>query len=411
MNEYFLLQIENLNNAKSEERLKSLRVLKDAIDKGDIQKPLFFNDVNNHIHTTYSFSPYSPSKALYMAYMNGLKTAGIMDHDSTAGCNEFIEAGNILGMPVTCGMEVRVRMDKTPLNGKRINNCDQDSVAYVALHGIPHQNIQKVQDFMVPYRKARNDRNRRMCQKINDTFHGFGIHVDFVKDVLPLSMDHEGGSVTERHISYALALQLTDHIGKGKKLVDFYTDTLKLPLSDKNRVLLLDAENPVYTYDLLGAIKSDLISSFYIDAHDECPDVGDIIDLCEETGAILAYAYLGDVKNSVTGDKKPQKFEDQYIDELFTVLESLGFDAVTYMPSRNDHEQLLRVRQLCDQYGFFQISGEDINSPRQGFVCKAMRDPFFDNLREATYALIEHENNATRDITKAMFYNKRKRGV
>ena len=65
MNQYFLLQIENLNNPKSEERLNSLRVLKNAIDKGDIQKPLFFNDVNNHIHTNYSFSPYSPTKALF----------------------------------------------------------------------------------------------------------------------------------------------------------------------------------------------------------------------------------------------------------------------------------------------------------------------------------------------------------
>jgi isopenicillin N synthase-like dioxygenase len=79
---------------------------------------------------------------------------------------------------------------------------------------------------------------------------------------------------------------------------------------------------------------------------------------------------------------------------------------VTYMPSRNTKEQLIRVRTLCERYGFFQISGEDINSPRQSFVCKAMRDSFFDNLRESTYALINHERQATEDITKAMFYNK-----
>jgi len=35
-----------------------------------------------------------------------------------------------------------------------------------------------------------------------------------------------------------------------------------------------------------------------------------------------------------------------------------------------------------------------------------MRDSFFDNLRESTYALIKHEQEATKDITKAMFYNK-----
>jgi hypothetical protein len=76
------------------------------------------------------------------------------------------------------------------------------------------------------------------------------------------------------------------------------------------------------------------------------------------------------------------------------------------MPSRNTKEQLVRVKALCEQYQLFQISGEDINSPRQNFVCKAMRDSFFDNLRESTYALIKHEQEATKDITKAMFYNK-----
>ena len=406
MNEYFLLQIENLNNQKNEERLNSLRVLKNAIDKGDIQKPLFFNDVNNHIHTTYSFSPYSPTKALFMAYMNGLKTAGIMDHDSAAGCKEFIKAGQILDMPITCGIEVRVRMDKTPLNGIRINNPDQDSVAYVALHGIPHQNIKTIQDFMAPYRKERNVRNQKMCDNINKLLGKYGICIDFNQDVLPLSLYGEGGTVTERHISYALALKMLEKYGKGRSLVAFYKDTLNLPLSGKNEALLSDESNPVYEYDLLGAIKSDLISLFYIDAYDECPDIHDIIDLCRKTKAISAYAYLGDVGNSVTGDKKPQKFEDSYIDKLFYVLKELGFDAVTYMPSRNTKEQLVRVRALCEQYGFFQISGEDINSPRQNFVCKAMRDPFFDNLRDSTYALIKHEQDATEDITKAMFYNK-----
>ncbi|HPJ75878.1 MAG TPA: PHP domain-containing protein, partial [Clostridia bacterium] len=347
MNQYFLLQIENLNNPKSEERLNSLRVLKNAIDKGDIQKPLFFNDVNNHIHTNYSFSPYSPTKALFMAYMNGLKTAGIMDHDSAAGCEEFIQAGAILDMPITCGIEVRVRMDKTELNGIRINNPDQDSVAYVALHGIPHQHIKAIQDFMAPYREARNKRNQMMCNKINDLFGKYDIFIDFEKDVLPLSLYQQGGSVTERHISYALALKMIDLFQKGKALVSFYKQTLKLPLSEKNENLLSDENNPVYEFDLLGAIKSDLISLFYVDAYDECPDVKDIIALCNKTKAISAYAYLGDVKNSVTGDKKPQKFEDSYIDKLFYILKELGFNAVTYMPSRNTKEQLVRVKALC----------------------------------------------------------------
>ena len=92
-------------------------------------------------------------------------------------------------------------------------------------------------------------------------------------------------------------------------------------------------------------------------------------------------AYLGDVGDCVTGDKRAQKFEDDYLDELVRLPDAeLGFRAITYMPSRNTKAQLTRVRALCEQYGLFQISGEDINSPRQSFVCEAQRDPMFANL-------------------------------
>jgi len=115
------------------------------------------------------------------------------------------------------------------------------------------------------------------------------------------------------------------------------------------------------------------------------------------------YAYLGDVGESVTGDKKPQKFEDDYIEELFEVLKKLGFNAVTYMPTRNAPEQLKTVKRLCDLHGLFQISGEDINSPRQSFVCMALRNPEFHNLIDSTWALIGHELTATADLRRGMF--------
>ena len=80
------------------------------------------------------------------------------------------------------------------------------------------------------------------------------------------------------------------------------------------------------------------------------------------------------------------------MDDVFECLKEEGVTAVTYMPTRNTPEQLSRLRGLCDQYGMFQISGEDINSPRQSFVIKAMENPMFKNLIDATWKLIEHEN-------------------
>ena len=73
------------------------------------------------------------------------------------------------------------------------------------------------------------------------------------------------------------------------------------------------------------------------------------------------------------------------------------------MPSRNTPAQLARLRSLCGRYGLFQISGEDINSPRQSFVCAAARSEEFSNLTDAAYALIGSERLAARDPSKAMF--------
>ena len=391
---------EALARLNAPDRLDQLR----ALVKSE-PRPTTGQDVNNHIHTTYSFSPYSPTAAVWFAWQAGLCTCGLMDHDAIAGAHEFLAAAQTVGMGATIGTECRASFRDTPFAGRRINNPDQDSIAYMALHGIPHTRIGDVDAFFAPYRALRNERNRRMVQGVNGLMAEYGITIDFDQDVLPLSQYAHGGSVTERHISSALAQRMIERIGLGEPLVRFITDTMGLPLSKRIEGYLLDQGNPHAMYDLLGWIKSTLISRFYIDATDECPDVREVLALSERVGAISAYAYLGDVSDSVTGDKRAQRFEDSYLSELVPYLKELGFRAITYMPSRNTRPQLDRVRALCEQYGLFQISGEDINSPRQSFVCEAQRDPAFSNLYDATWALIAHEWRATEDPAQGLFSN------
>lgn len=363
--------------------------------------------VNNHIHTTYSFSPYTPAAAVYEAWKAGLSTAGIMDHDSVGGAFEFIEAGKILDMPVTVGCELRVSVEGTRLYGKRQNNPDQISCAYVAIHGIPHQCIEDLETVLVKKRALRNERNRAMCRKLNRLTSPYDIKVSFRDDVLPLSMFKEGGSVTERHILFALVKKLTEDRNREEAL-DLYEKIQEQPIPEKKRTALLEAPARYFEYDLLGLAKSSLIDSIYVDADEELLHIKDFINLTSMIGAISAYAYLGDVKESPTGDKKAQKFEDDYLNMLFDELEELGFNAVTYMPSRNTPEQLSRVMRLCREHNLFQISGEDINQPRQSFICEALAKPEFKHLRKATYALIGHELSATNDINDSMFSHKNK---
>jgi len=395
--------IEHLNNDSESVRLEALGSLMSKIHAGEIEKPITGIDVNNHIHTWYSFSPYSPTKAVWMAYSSGLATAGIMDHDSVSGADEFIKAGKIAGIATTTGVECRTDFSNTPLNGKRINNPDQDSIAYVALHGIPYTQIEKVKSFFEPFLSERNLRNRQMTAKLNEITKPFNVSIDFDIDVVPLSKSYKGGSITERHILFALSLKLISIFGKGKTLFNFLTDRLNLHLSSKTADNLQDPHNEFYEYDLLGLLKSDLVPLFYIDSSAECPDIMEVIRLSEQIGSISAYAYLGDVSDSVTGDKRPQSFEDSYLDLLFETIKSVGFRAVTYMPSRNTLKQLVRVKELCKKYDLLEISGEDINSPRQRFICAAQRNEVFSNLFDSTWALIGHESEAAKDPYSGMF--------
>lgn len=383
--------------------LEELKEIKAKTDAGELIAPADTHYVNNHIHTTYSFSPYTPAKALYMAWQNGLKTAGIMDHDSVGGAREFIAAGEIIGMPVTCGVECRVDMSGTRLNGLRINNPDQKSVAYVAMHGIPHQNIDQVAAFFAPYREKRNERNRKMCKNITELVKPYGLELDFDRDVLPISNYDKGGSVTERHILFALTHKITSRYPTPAEVLRFLCDEMHLSLSQKVRDQIAAGEQTpdFYEYDILGALKSNMVEKFYVDATDECPKVEEFIRMVHENGGIAAYAYLGDVGDSVTGDKKAQKFEDDYLDLLVDVLKEYHFDAITYMPTRNTPAQLDRLMKLCHDNSFFEISGEDINSPRQSFICRALDDPRFAHLIDATYTLIDYENAATADLASA----------
>lgn len=397
---------QQLNSADRAERLEAAKALGSMIKSGEIVPEKGQEDVNNHIHTTYSFSPYSPSAAAYFGYMAGLSTVGIMDHDSVGGCTEFVEATEYLGVASTCGAECRVSVKNSPFLGKKINNPDQLSVIYCSLHGIPHTQFETVAEFFRPITAARNERNRKMIANLNGILNPFGINVDFDNDVVPLSELPNGGSITERHLLCAVSKKIIEKFGKGQAVVDFLRNDLKYSVSAKIEGFLCDAENKCYEYDLLGVLKSD-VTRFYVEANEEeCPDVSKIVALANKTGAIMAYPYLGDVTNSVTGDKRAQKFEDDFLEDLVKWLKKTGFNAITYMPSRNTIEQLRRLRDLCDKYGFFQISGEDINTPRQSFICMAQRDPEFANLQDAAWALIGHEKAATEDLDNSFVSEK-----
>ena len=364
----------------------------------------FSDEVNNHVHTIYSFSPYSPAAAAWMARAAGLRAVGSVDHDSIAAADETRQACALLGIGATSGCEVRVNFSGTPVEGRRINNPDSANLAYIVFHGVPARSVAEVDSFLAPIRGVRNRRNRSQTERMNVLLEDAGAPSVSYDDVVAASMAAEGGGITERHILYVASQALMAWMQPGAPLCSFVENRLTGPLGSAVRERLGDPQNPHYVYDLLGALKSSFLPEFFEQpTEEECIPVNEAVSFANSVDAIPAYAYLGDVGDSPTGDKKAARFEDSYLDELFPLLRDIGFRAVTYMPPRNTKEQLLRVQALCAQNGLMEISGVDINSSRQVFTCPEILDPDFRHLIASTWALIVHEKLADHSPRLSLF--------
>ena len=395
------MDITALNHPDAAARLAVVRRLGESVKQGITPT----EEVNNHVHTVYSFSPYTPTLAAVKAAQAGLQAVGIMDHDSVSGCAEMLEACKAINIASTAGFEMRVDMTGTAVEGRKTNNPDTLNNSYMAVHGIPATRFDAARRFLQPMNEARIRRDRDQVVRLNKTLAEQGIEpVDFEKEVWAMSEAAAGGSITERHILYALSLKLIRLYGKGSGLLRVVREKLGAEIPSKLEGVLLDPANPHYAYDLLGLFKSSLVPRFFIQPDaEECISVYDAVTFANEIGAIPAYAYLGDVGESPTGDKKAEKFEDDYLDELVPELKRIGFKAITYMPPRNTLDQLLRLQTLCAANELMEISGVDINSSRQTFSCPIIMTPPFRHLTEATWALIAHEKLTTMNPDLALF--------
>lgn len=390
-----LLKIINNGTISPQNRLATLE---EFVKQGGTKDYIpITKEINNHIHTIYSFSPYTPSMAALRARQAGLAVAGSVDHDSLEAASEMTKACEILGLGSVTGFELRVSFKSTSFAEKKINNPDSTGIVYMTIQGVPAQAQERVREFLKPIHQQRKNRNIKMVENLNTILQEYQLpQLDYERDVESLSQAKKGGSITERHILYAFANQLNKEAPNSQELVQLLEEKLGLSLSASQKQRLTEENNPHFLYDLLGLLKSGFLPKIFIQPDEkECPPVQKVTDFAQSIGGIPAYAYLGDVGESPTGDKKSEQFEDSFLDQLIAQLPQLGFQAVTYMPPRNTLQQLQRLQKLCQQHNLVEISGVDINSSRQDFNCPEINLPEFAGLIDTTWALVAHEKLAT----------------
>ena len=133
--------IENLNHDDINVRLDSLRRLMDKINSGELPRPSTWKRCNNHIHTLPGLS-LTPTKAVWMAIRQAWQPPALWIMIPRR-CKRVYRRGKNCRNSHHHRNRMPGRLSNTPITGRRINNPDQDSVVYMALHGVPHTQIER----------------------------------------------------------------------------------------------------------------------------------------------------------------------------------------------------------------------------------------------------------------------------
>ncbi len=111
------------------------------------------NTIDLHTHSTASDGLYAPAEVVRLAHEAGLRTIGLVDHDTTDGLDEALEAGERLGVTVVPGIEVNTDLP------------DRRGEAHVLGYYIEYARPQ-FQNVLRTLRDARERRGERMVERL-----------------------------------------------------------------------------------------------------------------------------------------------------------------------------------------------------------------------------------------------------
>lgn len=200
-----------------------------------------------HIHTTASDGALTPTQAVESAADLGLAAIAITDHDTVAGIDEALAAGERLGVGVAPGVEISTLYD--------------GGEAHILGYFVDHHNAPFVER-LDTLRNARWHRGREMVEKLN----AVGVPIAFER-VLELA---DGGAVGRPHVARAIIETGAVHsmdAAFGKYLIEGcpgFVPRYKVEPAEAVR-MILDAGG-VACCGHVGKLKDDALVAKLIDA-------------------------------------------------------------------------------------------------------------------------------------------------
>lgn len=361
----------NIEKLKCSSCLKRLGALKKLKIEPDCQKRLSSSSksVNLQIHTSYSFSPYTPSMAAYMARKFSLTVAGITDDYTLDGAKEFIKACDILGITYSVGMELRGDFG--------------DGYANVALFGIAQKYFKTLEKKTLNLRARQRENVFRTIEAVNKRTEKDGIAVSYEKDIRPLMKRANCKVFSSKYVYYAVAEKIIEKFSAGEKTVDYMLSE-GFELTQNEVGLLRDMTNPYYAYDLAQIILENY-QIFKVKKNYASPE--EIISIGHSVGAICAYEYVLRRSSAPITDDELIKMHTA----LVLRLKKLGFDAISFDPTKFSKEVLDNLLKDLEQNEMLALHLSRVEFPRRRFDCNRVEGESDKKMIDSAFAIVGSE--------------------
>jgi hypothetical protein len=347
---------DELDNFDRSRRRQALAALREEVQRGRVALDPSAGKVNLHCHTFFSYNArgYSPSRFAWLARRAGLAAAGIVDFDVLDGCEEFLDAGRLLGLKTCVGMETRVYVPE--FADCVINSPGEPGISYHMGVGFPTAKLEgEPAEFLARLRKTSETRNRDLVGRVNEYLRP--VALDYHDDVLPLT---PGGNATERHICLAYARKAHSILRNQDDLARFWADKLSADVEE------LDLPEGVKLQAVIRLKTMKRGGVGYVQ-----PDRGSFPWMAEtnrfilEAGGIPTHTWLDGTSEG-----------ESRIEELLEAAMSTGVAAINVIPDRNytagqpgsKLDNLRQVVAVAEDLDLLVVSGTEMNSPGQPFV-------------------------------------------
>lgn len=358
-----------LNDFSPNARESALVELAGRIRSGQAQAPPPKPEVNLHFHTFFSFNAYawSPSRIAWEARKYGLVVAGIVDFDVLDGMEEFLRAGEIIGIRATAAMETRVFIPEYA--DQVLSSPNEPGIGYFMAGGcyrMPDEGSESAKTLSAMGDMARR-RNLQVVERVN-TYLG-RVRLDYEADILPLT---PSGNVTERHMLAAYDAAARDVFGDDADgLARFWGDALGIDSEDAAKLL---GDTPALHEKMRSKLMKFGGVGYVPPSPETFPDVSRVIEMTQGMDALPTMTWL-DGTNPGESD----------MPALLGMLAAKGTAVLNIVPDRNwnirnPEEKAVKAANLAKAIG----AARDLQMPLcVGTELNKLGLPFVDDFSAA----------------------------